>query len=378
MSLQPHSPSSLDDIAALLTHQTHLLWSHPEQAGAIAPLMLWGPPGVGKSTVVRSVAQAHGVGFLDIRLAQREPVDLRGLPVPREDAVEWLLSSEWPRDPDSRGIILFDELTAADRTLQVAAYELILERRLGTLYTVPPGWYIVAAGNRAGDRAVAGTLSSALANRFCHLDVAVNVEDWVAWAAEQGLPPIVSAFLRFQPESFLDLTGPLDRGWPSPRSWERVAVTLMHGAELPEHLLRRLVEGLVGVGAAAQFLAFRELADSLPDVDAWLRGEAELAVPKRPDLRFALVGAVAHGVWRAPQRRAAIAKTLELSDALGSDFAALLLTDLLRGRTATDLRLVLQSPAFPGWLQRHGPALRGRLTRGTDAVLASVLGGASA
>ncbi|HCH61727.1 MAG TPA: hypothetical protein DFR83_02905, partial [Deltaproteobacteria bacterium] len=89
--MQTHSPSTLDDIFALLTHQTHLLWSHPEQASAIAPLMLWGPPGVGKSTVVRSVAEAQGVGFLDIRLAQREPVDLRGLPVPREDAVEWLL-----------------------------------------------------------------------------------------------------------------------------------------------------------------------------------------------------------------------------------------------------------------------------------------------
>ena len=378
MIMQPHTPSTLDDIAALLTHQTSLLWSHPEEAGAIAPLMLWGPPGVGKSTVVRSVAEAQGVGFLDIRLAQREPVDLRGLPVPREDAVEWLLSSEWPRDPDSRGIILFDELTAADRTLQVAAYELILERRLGTLYTVPPGWYIVAAGNRAGDRAVAGTLSSALANRFCHLDVTVQVEDWVAWAAERGLPPIVSAFLRFRPQSFLDLTGPLDRGWPSPRSWERVGVTLMHGGQLPAPLLQRLVEGLVGVGAAAQFLAFRELADSLPDVEAWLQGEETLTVPKRPDLRFALVGAVAQAVWRAPQRRAAITKALELSDALGSDFAALLLTDLLRGRSATDLRLVLQSPAFSGWLQRHGPALRGRLTRNTDAILASVLAGAGA
>ena len=378
MTSQPHTPSTLDDIAALLIHQTQLLWSHPDQAGAIAPLMLWGPPGVGKSTVVRSVAEAQGVGFLDIRLAQREPVDLRGLPVPREDAVEWLLSSEWPRDPNSRGIILFDELTAADRTLQVAAYELILDRRLGTLYTVPPGWYIVAAGNRAGDRAVAGTLSSALANRFCHLDVAVNVEDWVAWAAERGFPPIVSSYLRFQPGSFLDLSGPLDRGWPSPRSWERVAVTLMHGAELPEPLLQRLIEGLVGVGAAAQFLAFRELAESLPDVQAWLRGETELEVPTRPDLRFALVGAVAHAVWRTSNRRAAIARALELSDRLGSDFAALLLTDLLRGQSATHLRLVLQSPAFPGWLKRHGPALRGRLTRGADTVLLAALAGADA
>jgi len=378
MNDMPHTPSSLEDVADLVKHQLHLLWALPEQASAVAPLMLWGPPGVGKSTVMRSVANELGIGFLDIRLAQREPVDLRGLPVPREESVEWLLSSEWPRDPNSRGIILFDELTAADRTLQVAAYELLLERRLGTLYKVPPGWYLAAAGNRAGDRAVAGTLSSALANRFCHLEVAVSVEDWVAWASQRGLPSIVPAFLRFRPGLFLHMEGSVERGWPSPRSWERVAVSLQHGGSLPMPLRQRLIEGLVGIGAAAEFLAFVELADSLPDVDSWLQGTGSLAVPERPDLRYALVGLIAERVWLAPRQRRAIALALEVSDALGSDFAALLLTDMLRGRSADQLGLVLQSPAFPGWLERHGTALRGRLTRRTDSFLGAVLGGPTA
>ena len=80
------------------------------------------------------------MGFIDVRLAQREPVDIRGLPVPKENGVEWIVAAEWPRDPQSKGIILFDELTAADRSLQVAAYEFILDRRLGHLYRVPDGW----------------------------------------------------------------------------------------------------------------------------------------------------------------------------------------------------------------------------------------------
>ena len=140
---------SLDQVSSLVRHHLHLLWRLPEQARVVPPLMLWGPPGVGKSAIVRAICESEGIGFLDIRLAQREPVDLRGLPVPRGDAMHWLLPAEWPRDPASRGIILFDELTAADRTLQVAAYELILDRRLGDLYAVPPGWYILAAGNRS-------------------------------------------------------------------------------------------------------------------------------------------------------------------------------------------------------------------------------------
>ena len=179
-----HSTCSIEDVRSILEHQLQLLWERPEQAHVIAPLMLWGPPGVGKSTVVREVCKAKGIGFVDVRLAQREPIDLRGLPVPNKEGtgVDWLVSSEWPRERESRGVILFDELTAADRTLQVAAYELILDRRLGTLYEVPPGWLLMGAGNRAGDRAVAGTMSSALANRFCHLEVEPSLEDWMVWA----------------------------------------------------------------------------------------------------------------------------------------------------------------------------------------------------
>jgi hypothetical protein len=122
-------------------------------AKSLAPIMLWGPPGVGKSQMVIGVTQEMGLDIVDVRLAQKDPTDMRGLPVPDEKtkAVQWFLSSEWPRDWSSRGIIFFDELTAADKTLQVSAYEMILDRKLGDVgegkfgYEVPPGWLIVAA-----------------------------------------------------------------------------------------------------------------------------------------------------------------------------------------------------------------------------------------
>ena len=189
----------LEELDALMGHHLKTLWAHPEDARIIPPLMVWGPPGIGKSDLVRQRCQREGITFLDVRLAQREPVDLRGLPVPREDAVHWLLPAEWPRDPDSRGIILFDELTSADRTLQVAAYEFILDRRLGDLYTVPPGWYIMAAGNRIEDRAVATTMSSALANRFCHVEVRAELEPWVRWAMDAGVHPSGGGLSAFPP-----------------------------------------------------------------------------------------------------------------------------------------------------------------------------------
>ncbi|MBN1608121.1 MAG: hypothetical protein JW940_15925, partial [Polyangiaceae bacterium] len=157
---------ALGQAKRIVAHQLDVLWSDPGHASVVPPLMLWGPPGVGKSAIFAQVAEERGIGFLDVRLAQREPVDIRGLPVPKEDGVHWLTAAEWPRS--GRGLIVFDELTAADRSLQVAAYEFILDRRLGDLYRVPEGWYLCGAGNRSEDRAVTSTLSSALANRFCH------------------------------------------------------------------------------------------------------------------------------------------------------------------------------------------------------------------
>ena len=255
---------TIDQVKEILHHQLQLLWEHPQLAAQLPPLMLWGAPGVGKSSVLRELCQQLGIGFVDVRLAQREPVDLRGLPVPEDDQVRWLLSSEWPRDKNSRGIILFDELTAADRTLQVAAYEFILDRRLGDLYQVPDGWLICAAGNRSEDRAVAMTLSSALANRFCHLELKPDLEQWIGWARSCALHHDVISFLRFRPQYFFNMDGNLERGWPSPRSWERVATLLTHGQNLSGASQGLMIQGLVGQGAGIEFLAFRRWAANLP------------------------------------------------------------------------------------------------------------------
>ncbi len=284
----------------IIKHHLDSIAANPSDSSRIPPIMLWGPPGVGKSTVIRELADTMGIGFIDVRLAQREPVDIRGLPVPREDrtGVDWLVSSEWPREgaPDTpeRGIILFDELTAADATLQVAAYEFILDRRLGELYEVPEGWYIVAAGNRSKDAAVARTMSSALANRFLHLEVESDPTAWLEWAFKNGIIPEVIAFIRFRPDMLLNMTGNLERGWPSPRSWERVSVEiqLAERSGLSSRALDFVIEGLIGPGAGIEFNGFRNWSSRLPDMERMLLGEIEPDFPTRSDLQYAAVSAM--------------------------------------------------------------------------------------
>jgi len=357
--LQP-PVANITAIQQIVQHQLQLLSTDPALAHQLPPLMLWGPPGVGKSSVIRELCERDNIGFIDIRLAQREPIDLRGLPVPREDHVDWLLAGEWPRDPESRGVILFDELTAADRTLQVAAYELILDRRLGDLYRLPPGWLVIGAGNRATDGAVAQSLSSALANRFCHLELAPDLEQWCRWASSQQLHPDVIGFLRFQPQAFFDMSGDVQRGWPSPRSWERVARTLQHGDTLAEETLQLLIHGLLGTAAATEFLAFREWSSALPDVPAMLAGRVPITIPTRADQTFAFCSALVHHLWHGPAnangRR--LDRFFQILNALSADFATLALMDVMQGpdETSSSERStqLFAHPGFAEWSERHG------------------------
>ena len=293
---------SVENAKEIIRHHLDTIASDPTGPSRLPPIMLWGPPGIGKSTVIRELTEEIAIGFIDVRLAQREPVDIRGLPVPRDDrsGVDWMVSSEWPREGDpgtpERGVILFDELTAADASLQVAAYEFILDRRLGSLYEVPDGWYIVAAGNRTKDSAVARTMSSALANRFCHLEVEANDKAWVNWAISRGIEPSVIAFIRYRPELLLNMGGNRERGWPSPRSWERVSseIQLSRGTGLSPKSLDLVIEGLVGTGPAIEFNGFRNWTESMPDVEKMLSGEIAPKFPKRSDLQYAMVSAIAH------------------------------------------------------------------------------------
>ena len=373
MTAQTTLTCPLPLVRTVLDCHLRALWEDPSRARVLPPLMLWGPPGVGKSAVVRQACEDHDIGFVDIRLAQREPVDVRGLPVPADGVVQWLLPDEYPRDPTSRGILLFDELTAADRTLQVAAYEFILDRRLGSLYEVPPGWYVMAAGNRTSDRAVATTMSSALANRFCHLEVCADLEAWVRWAREQGLHPDVVAFLRFRPQLFLNMEGNLERGWPSPRSWERASLAVELSDRMDDGAFRAVLSGLVGPGAALEFVAFRRWHAELPAVDAMLKGEAPLVVPREADRRYALCTALAWHLWRVPNPVRALDVLFAALDELTADFAAMLVVDAIEAGTPEQVARLVSDPRFAAWGAAHGPSFVARFTSTSTDLARQVL-----
>jgi hypothetical protein len=366
-----HNRISACQLEKILRMQLKTLAEHPELAHVLPPLMVWGAPGLGKSSIIRSIAEELGIQFIDVRLAQREPVDVRGLPVPdRENKkVDWMVSGEWPRD--GRGILLFDELTAADRSLQVAAYELILDRRLGDLYKVPDGWYICAAGNRVEDAAVSTTMSSALANRFMHVELGEDVDAWAHWANQHNIHPSVTGFLRFRPEClFRQNDENLERGWPTPRAWERVSIMMNIVPADDEELLRKLVYGLVGNRAGMEFIEFHKLNASFDDVRSMmLNPSVPVTIPQKVDRKYALCAAMAYYLWRGKDKAEAEALLngfFRICTKLSSDFACMVMIDVMTGcgqlSSKEAASRLFYHKDYKTWAEIHGKAMKKHLS----------------
>lgn len=319
--------------------------------GHHTPVMLWGPPGVGKSQMVAHIAVRHAVPVIDIRLSQMEPSDLRGIPFRIDQRVEWATPAILPDTErhGSTGILFLDEITSAPPAVSAAAYQLILDRRLGE-YEVPAHWAIFAAGNRQGDRGVTYSMPAPLANRFSHFEVDTHLDDWVAWAYQSGIDERLIAFLRFRPELLFDFDpahNPV--AFPSPRSWEFAHRGLKKFEDHPE-LLQGTLQACVGPAAGIELTAFVNSLDQMPDLDAIVAGE-QVPVPREIDLQYAVAAALVGRAIRAqdaPDALDIIGNILRYAGRFPQrEMGVMLVSDLHRAIGAQ----LFDAPAFADWAQ---------------------------
>lgn len=247
--------------------------------------MLWGAPGVGKSDVVAQVAADLKIELRDVRLSLLDPIDLKGFPVisTTKKQMNWLPAGFLPTK--GKGLLFLDEINAAPQSVQAAAYQLVLNRKIGD-YELPAGWSILAAGNRASDRSVVHAMPAALANRFVHLDFDVSVDDWNIWAQTSGMHDDIRAFIQFRPallHCFDAATNP--RAFPTPRSW--AFVNDIYDQGLPQAEEFELIRGTVG-DAASEFSGFVRQIKDLPKVDAVLLDPEGTKVPANPAGMYAI------------------------------------------------------------------------------------------
>jgi len=268
-------------------------------AEADQPVMLTGPPGCAKSSICYQLADVmtdrtgQEYTFTDMRPVLMDPVDAEGLPVPVKENGQYktvrAIPANYPTAP--YGIWLLDELVSAPPMVQAVFYQLIFGGRIGS-FVKPAGQFIVAAGNREIDRAVVHRMPSALANRFVHIEVEIDLADWVTWALNNGIRTDVIAFHRAVPD-YLYRFNPSknDKAFPTLRTWE--FVSRLMDTDPPKHLQPELIGGIVGPEAANRYLGFLALLNQLPDIDHVIMNPETAIIPTGPAPLYAIAGALA-------------------------------------------------------------------------------------
>jgi hypothetical protein len=253
------------------------------------PLMIWGAPGVGKSAAHKQAADELGVDLIDLRVSLLEPVDIRGY-LSQHNGKGVMIGS--PLLPTKgKGILFLDEIVQAVPSMQACVSQLILDRRVGE-YVLPDGWHVTAAGNRMSDRASTNNMPSHIANRFVHLDAEVNTDAWIDWALKNKIDIRVIAFIKWRPALLHAFTPQAKNlAFPSPRSWAFVSNLLAR--KMSPALLHNFIRGAIGEGAAAEFIAFLQVWDKMPSIDAILLNPKTADIPTGMAVLYAVVTSVA-------------------------------------------------------------------------------------
>jgi hypothetical protein len=307
-------------------------------------MFIWGPPGVGKSAVVAQFAESMKLRLTDRRASNMDPVDVRSLPHWEEKLYRWVWPEPefFPLDKKSKGILFLDEINVAPPLVQAALYQLVLDRRVGD-HMLPPGWIVLAAGNREGDKGVTHRMPMPLRNRFAsHLEFDVDAAEWITWAVKHAVHPDVVAYIRFRPARLFDFDPKRnDNAFPTPRTWEFTSDMLKTTpASAIEH---RLIAGCVGEGDAIELMAFRRMRRDMVSMDAIFASPKTAAVPTEASVRYAVAGLLAH---YADEKN--LVKIMDYTERLPVEFQGLVVHDMTQSKPA-----LMATKAFIGWASRH-------------------------
>ena len=270
------------------------------------PLFIWGPPGIGKSDIVHQIGEQMEAHVIDIRLSLWEPTDIKGIPYfdPNQNKMVWGAPSELPDAKMAskyKFIILFlDEMNSAAPSVQAAAYQLILNRKVGQ-YTLPDNVLIIAAGNREADKGVTYRMPAPLANRFVHLELAVNFDDWFQWAVANKIHRDVVGYLTFSKKDLYDFDPKSpSRSFATPRSWSFVSELLEDDDD--DNTTTDLVSGAVGEGLAVKFMAHRRVSATMPNPTDILDGKVKELKTKEISAMYSLTVSLCYELKEASDK----------------------------------------------------------------------------
>ncbi len=304
-------------------------------------IFLWGSPGIGKSSIVKQIAQERGIGFIDLRLSLLDPTDLKGIPFFDKELHQALWAPPAFLPQEGEGILFLDELNSAPPSVQASAYQLILDRAIGE-YRLPSGWKIVAAGNNEDDHGITYKMPAPLANRFIHLELEVDAQEWLTWAYRYGIDYRITSYISYKNEALFEFSAE-NKAFATPRSWEfanNILQSSLQGATLLEAL-----GGTIGQERAMDFVNFIRVCDALPDVTKILQGECR-QYPNEDLALYALSSLLVSSYLKAPSKEA-LEHLIEYLLELKAEFSVMTMQELQRSGIEMQ-----DSEAFGRWIEK--------------------------
>jgi hypothetical protein len=283
------------------------------------PLFLWGPPGIGKSELVADITAELGGAMIDLRLGQMEPTDIRGIPFYNKDSgkMDWAEPVDLPTEEYAAQypiVVLFlDEMNSSAPSVQAAAYQLILNRRIGK-YRLPDNVVMVAAGNRESDKGVTYRMPTPLANRFIHQEMKVDFTSWQEWAVNHNIHKDVVGYLSFAKNDLYEFDAKsASRAFATPRSWSFVS-ELLDDEDGDDDTTMNLVAGTVGEGLAVKFMAHRKISGRMPKPEDILAGKVDTLDVKEISAMYSLVISMCYELKDAIEKKVEDKKFHEMAD----------------------------------------------------------------
>jgi hypothetical protein len=209
-------------------------------------------------------------------------------------------------------VLFLDELNSAAPSVQSAAYQLILNRRIGK-YVLPDNVVMVAAGNRESDKGVTYRMPTPLANRFIHQEMKVDFSSWQEWAVNNRIHKDVVGYLSFAKQDLYDFDAKsASRAFATPRSWTFVSELLAEGDD--DDTTMNLIAGTVGEGLAVKFMAHRKVAGRMPNPADILNGKVKDLNVKEVSAMYSLVISMCYELKAAVETKVEDKKFHEMAD----------------------------------------------------------------
>lgn len=345
--------------------------------------MMQGSPAIGKSAIGQKIAKDNNLKMIDLRLSQCDPTDLLGFPKVTDGKAGYVPMDTFPLSTDplplkkagipghkkgdtlldgtiaaedkeaipaeyySGWLLFLDEFNSAPRSVQAAAYKIVLDRMVGQ-FNLHPNCAIMCAGNKEDDGAIVEEMSTALQSRLIHMSLVVNAEEWNDWAIGAGIDHRITSFINWKPDQLYTFKPDhTDKTYASPRTWEFADRLLKSGLNENDIEFMPLMSGTIGHGTTSEFRMFCEIASKLPTIAQIMANPDKIEVPDEPSILFALSGALS-----VHFKAADVVPYITFLNRLPAEFQIVTLKQTI----ARD-RTVLAIPEVQDWCQKNSKKL---------------------